>query len=170
MNFGKPWTPKAEKYWRQAKHDLCVEHDDIFFWGAPTIVPNISYLLNNITSVQMSDIETDFEARYSSLNIIPVKDLIPGSRHTEIAKLLVEAMRKVQQKESMEEAIYIVYDFLRSLNITERCCYYKRFKNSHIEYSAFLARDTRIALASIRYFVQTYITMYETFYSELFKD
>lgn len=117
----------------------------------------------------MSDIETDFETRYSSLNIVPVKDLIPGSRHTEIAKLLVEAMRKVQQKESMEEAIYIVYDFLSSLNITERCCYYKRFKNSLTEVCAFLARDTRIALASIRYFVQTYISMYETFYNELFK-
>lgn len=169
MSFGKPWTPKAEKYWRQAKHDLCVEHDDIFFSGAWAIATNNSYLIDAGVSVQMADIEKDFEARYNSLNSVLVKDLISDARHREIAKLLAKAIQEVHKKETMEEAVYTVYDFLRSLNIAERRCYYKRFKNSHIEYNEFLARDTQIALASIKYFAQTYITIYETFYSELFK-
>lgn len=169
MAMNDPWLPSAEKYWKKHKHDLCVEHCETWTWGPYLIRPDKLSLLKPTTVLTMEEIAEGTKNSFNSLNSVQEKDIITTTRHKEMEVLLAQALKSIDIREPMEMSIFVVYSFLGSLRLVERRFYYKRFKNNYIDPEVFMQiPGTSYSLATVRYFSQTYVLMYETFYNELF--
>lgn len=171
MTMNDPWVKSAEKYWKRAKHDLCVEHCESWTWGPYLIVSENSPLNKLTTEAIMAGMVEEAKSSFNSLNSVKEKDVITTTRHKEMETLLARALNSVNIDKPMEMSIFAVYSFLGSLKLVERRFYYKRFKNNYIDPEVFMQfPGSSYSLAAVRYFSQTYVLMYETFYNELFKD